>query len=314
MVSAESLPTESRLMRKLLSDSFAVTAEIAPPVSGSAKALFDLADPLKDCVDAIVVTEGPISRSIMSTLASSALLVSHGMEPVFQLSCRDRNRSALIADLLGAAAQGIHNILVLRGETPGSGEPLLAKPVFDTDSHELIRMAAKMTGDGVLPISAMKMTSSGVESLSRSIESPPHFFIGAIEPVATDHIEQLTRKIEAGAQFIQTRMCFDVIAIKNYLETLEDRGLLDKSFVLVGVGVLTSVNSALWVREHIPGVMLSDSVIRRLELAQDATEEGIKICAEIVQQLKQISQVSGVHLITGTSPELVPRIVESNSF
>ncbi|MFC1664863.1 methylenetetrahydrofolate reductase, partial [Pseudomonadota bacterium] len=273
-------------MRKLLSDSFAVTAEITPPVSGSANALFALTDPLKDCVDAIVVTEGPISRSIMSTLASSALLVSQGIEPVFQLSCRDRNRSALIADLLGAAAQGIHNILILRGETPGGGEPLLANPVFDTESHELIRMAAKMTGDGVLPISAMKMTSSGVESLSRSIESPPHFFIGATESVDLEQIEHLTRKIEAGAQFIQTRMCFDVTAIKLYVEFLDHRGLLDRSFVLVGVGVLSSANSALWVRDHMPRVLVPDAVIKRLELAQDATEEGINISSEIVQQLK----------------------------
>lgn len=291
---------ESRLMKTLLNGEFAITAEITPPVSGAPDALLERAELLRGSVDAVNVTDGPRSRVHMSALAAAAILAGNGIEPVLQFTCRDRNRIALQADLLGASALGIRNVLILSGDAIDSNEVPPPKAVFDLDSKDLIAMARGMRDDSVLP--------SG-----REIASPPHLFIGAAD-IPTDPAPDwsptsLQQKIEAGAQFIQTQLCYDIEVVRRYVARLGEAGIADRLYILVGIGPIASARSARWMRDNLFGVIVPDTIIDRLEKAADPAAEGIAICAELIQQLKEIPGVAGAHLMApgnfGGIPEAV---------
>lgn len=296
-------PVESRLVRTLLNGEFAITAEVTPPVSGSAAPLMAKAEPLRDWVDAVNVTDGASARVHMSSLAAAATLAANGIEPILQVTCRDRNRIALQSDLLGAGVFGIHNLLILRGDDPSAGDQPDAKPVFDVESRDLLRVAADMRDKGVLP--------SG-----REIDSPPGFYIGAadspIDPPPDWKPDSLTAKADAGAQFIQTQFCFDMGVVRRYMERLAEFAMTDRLFFLIGIGPLASARSAIWMRDNLWGVIMPDAIIKRLEGAEDQRAEGTKICAELLQELADIPGVAGAHLMAPVNPDCIPAAVEQS--
>jgi methylenetetrahydrofolate reductase (NADPH) len=297
------LPMESRLVRTLLNGEFAVTAEITPPTSCDPKELLDKAEPLRGWVDAVNVTDGASARVAMSSLAAAALLVRNGIEPVLQVTCRDRNRIALQSDLLGAAALGIHNLLILRGDDPTAGDQPDAKPVFDWESRDLIVAASRMRDDGVMP--------SGC-----SLDSAPKFFIGAADtptdPPQDWWPEGLDGKAKAGTQFVQTQLCYDIEVVRRYIARLSDLGLTDRLFILIGIGPLPSARSARWMRDNLWGVAMPDEIIDRLDKAADSKREGIQICAELLQQLSEIPGVSGAHLMAPLQTDGIPAALEQS--
>ena len=278
----------SKLQNAIKLKEFAFTAELVPPLSASTRPLLAEAEPLKGLVHAINITDGAGARTTMSSFAAAAILANHGFEPVLQLTCRDRNRIAITADLIGAAAQGAHNLLVLTGDDPKSGDQPEAKPVFDCDSVAVIRLATSMSVPGVIP--------SG-----REIEHPPSFFIGAADvpqnPGPKWSPEPLTKKADAGAKFIQTQFCYDVEVATRYFERLQQEGLTDRLAFLVGIGPIASARSARWMADNLWGVTIPNSLIDRLENANDAKSESLAICQELIAAYRDIPGIAGVHLM-----------------
>jgi methylenetetrahydrofolate reductase (NADPH) len=232
-----------------------------------------------------------------------ALLTRAGYEPIMQVSCRDRNRIAIQGDLLGAAAMGVRNVLCLSGDGVQTGDQPGAKPVFDLDSISLLRTSRTLRDDGHF--------LSG-----RQLEVKPRFFLGgASNPFVPPYDYRplrLAKKIEAGADFIQTQYCFDVPRLLEFMRSVRDLGLHEQVFILIGVGPLRSAKAALWMRNNVPGVIIPDEIITRLKGAPKGKQkvEGKKICVEIIQQVREIEGVCGVHLMAYRQEELVAEIIE----
>ena len=283
----------------LASGHFAVTAELTPPRSASLDSLTIAVNALKPAVTAINLTDGAGARIRMSSMAAAIHVKQLGAEPIMQVTCRDRNRIALQSDLLGAAAFGIRNVLVLKGDAVGAGDIPDAKPVFDLDSRQLIAALKN--------ISKKAAALSGSESISA-----PEFFRGAADApldVTDDWTpDGLQAKLDAGAQFIQTQYCFDMALLERYMLRLNDHGLTEKLYFLVGLGPLRSANGARWMRDNLFGTVMPDGVIRRMESARDPRQEGISICAELLQQARDINGIAGAHLM---APGLHQEIVEA---
>lgn len=297
----EEMRADSRLERVLRSGRFAVTAELAPADTSDPKAINQSALVLAEVADAINVTDASGAHVHMSSLAACALLRQSGYEPVLQLSCRDRNRIALQGILLGAAALDVRNVLCLTGDGVQVGDQPEAKPVFDLDSIQLLQTARIMRDFG--------------HFLSdRAIDVPPRVFLGAASnPFAPPYefrAGRLGKKVEAGADFIQTQFCFEVDRFRTFMREVRELGLNDRVFILAGVGPLQSAKSAEWLRSNIPGVVVPDRIIERLRGAQDEREEGALICIEIIQELREIEGVDGIHVMAYRQEELVAEIVE----
>jgi len=294
------LPAGSNTFRETLeSGHFAVTAEITPPRSASLDALTVAVVALKRAVTAVNLTDGASARVRMSSSAAAIHVKQLGMEPILQVTCRDRNRIALQSDLLGVAAFGVRNVLVLTGDAVEAGDDPDAKPVFDLDSRQLIAALGKMSAEGT--------TMSGSE-----LTSAPEFFPGAadapFEMPGGWVPDALQAKLESGARFIQTQYCFDMVLLERYMARLNDHGLTEKMYFLVGLGPLRSANGARWMRDNLPGTVMPDGIIRRMEAARDPRAEGISICAELLQQARDTNGVAGAHLM---APGLHDEIVEA---
>ncbi|MGI9521480.1 MAG: methylenetetrahydrofolate reductase [Hyphomicrobiaceae bacterium] len=280
---------------------FVVTTEIVPPIAGGPDELLAIAAPFKDRVDGINVTDGPGASVHMSSVAASAILAQNGFNPVLQLTCRDRNRIALQADLLGAAALGVRDVLFLTGDDPGTGDQPEAVPVFDAKSLDLLNWARRMTVEATLP--------SG-----RPISSPPRFCCGAADvPIAPpkDWIpEALLRKAEAGAEFIQTQLCYDFSIVETYISALRDHGLTERLQVLIGTGPIASAKSARWMNKNLFGVHVPEELIVRLENADNPKEVGRQHCVTFVNQLRNLPGVRGVHLMAPGNSGSLPRLLD----
>jgi methylenetetrahydrofolate reductase (NADPH) len=278
----------SRLKESIGAGHFVITAEIVPPLSAAPDELLAEAALLGSRVDAINLTDAAAGRTTMSSFAAAALLVANGYEPILQVTCRDRNRIALAGDLIGAAAQGVRNLLLLRGDDPKGGDQPDATPVFDFETADLMKLARDMRDDGVLP--------SG-----RAIKSPPPFFIGGADvPRVPDEKwspEPLRRKIEGGAGFLQTQFCFDLDVARQYFQRLADEGITEKVGIIVGVGPIRSAKSARWMNENLFGVHVPEATIARLEGAEDQAAEGRAICAELIEGLREMPGPAGAHLM-----------------
>jgi methylenetetrahydrofolate reductase (NADPH) len=276
------------LERVLRAGNFALTAETRPPDAATAEAVIARAGCLKGLADAVNVTDGAGAQAHMSALAAAAILLRHGIEPVLQFTARDRNRMALQADMLGAAALGVSSILCLHGDDPKTGDQPEAKPVYDVDSRGMMRIARQLRDEGQFP--------SG-----RALETAPRLFIGGaempIDPPAGWKPDGLISKIEAGADFVQTQYAFDLAILRRWLAALADQGLTERVYILVGIGPIASARSARWMNEKLPGVHVPDALIRRLEQAIDQRAEGRHICAELLQELAEIPGVAGAHLM-----------------
>ncbi len=293
----------SRLERVLRSGRFAVTAELNPPDSADPQAVYDRALVLSTVCDAINATDASGAHVHMSSAAVCALLTRAGYEPVMQVSCRDRNRIAIQGDLLGASALGVHNVLCLTGDGVQVGDQPDAKPVFDLDSISLLQTA--------------RILRDKEQFLSgRKLESPPKLFLGAAANPFVPPFDfrpfRLAKKVEAGADFIQTQYCFDLTRLETFMAAARDLGLPDRVFILIGVGPLRSAKAAEAMRNRIPGVVIPDEVVRRLRgvPADKQREEGRNICIEMIQQVREIPGVSGVHVMAFRQEELVAEIIE----
>jgi methylenetetrahydrofolate reductase (NADPH) len=291
----------SLLPSRLASGQFVVTAEITPPVSTDPAEFLRRALPLKGLVTAINVTDGAGAKVHLSSLAAAHFLQQSGLEPIFQVTCRDRNRLALQADLLGAAALGIHNILALAGDDPKAGDQPDAKAVYDVDSRGLIAMAHGMRKEGKLP--------SGTP-----IDGSLELFIGAadvpIDPPKDWNPKGLFAKAHAGADFVQTQFCMDIGIVRRYAARLRELGF--KLPVLIGIAPIPSARSARWMREKLFGTTIPDGLVRRLEKAADPRAEGRKICVELLQQLAEVPGVAGAHVMAPMNfAEIPAAIVES---
>ncbi len=289
-----------RLERALRSGRFVVTAELNPPDSANPDDVYERAKVLSEVCDAINATDASGANCHISSIAICALLTRAGYEPVLQISCRDRNRIAIQGDVLGAAAMGVSNILCLTGDGVQTGDHPEAKPVFDLDSTSLLEIIRTMRDDGHF-LSGRKLTSN-----------PGVFLGGAANPFAPPYDWRpirLAKKIQAGAQFVQTQYCFDVPMLKAYMERVRDMGLDKKCFILVGIGPLASARTGRWIRANVPGVHIPDTVIERLEGAEKQKTEGRKMCVEMIQEIKDIPGVAGIHLMAYRQEEFVSEIV-----
>ncbi len=292
----------SRLERVLKSGRFAVTAELNPPDSADPQAVYDRALVLSTVCDALNATDASGANCHMSSVGICALLTRAGYEPVYQMSCRDRNRIAMQGDLLGAAAMGVKNVLCLTGDGVQTGDQPEAKPVFDLDSLTLLRTVRIMRDHGQF--------LSG-----RKLDVPPRVFVGAAENPFVPPFDfrplRLQKKWEAGAEFIQTQYCFDVPRLQAFMQRVRDLGLHEKLFILVGVGPLRSAKIAEWMRANVPGIHIPDAVVARLKGAQKPAREGKQLCVEIIQQVRAIPGVAGVHVMAYRQEELVAEIIEA---
>jgi methylenetetrahydrofolate reductase (NADPH) len=253
-------------------------------------------------VDAVNVTDNQGSNVRLASWAGSLALINAGLEPVMQMTCRDRNRIALQSDLLGASALGIRNILVMTGDHPTFGDHPGAKPVFDLDSVQLLWTLRTMRDQHVL--------LSG-----RKLDPPPDCFLGAVEnpfaPPAGFRAERLAKKVKAGAQFVQTQFVFDVPAFARWMGQVRDLGLHERCKILAGVGAVRSVRALDYMQSHVPGVEVPETIHRRLRKVPPAQQgaEGIKLAAEIVEQVAEIEGVAGVHLLVAGHERAVPDIL-----
>jgi len=290
------------LRERLASGSFAVTAEISPPRGASTEEITKTAALLRDWVDAVNVTDNQGSNVRLASWAGSLAVLAAGLEPVMQMTCRDRNRIALQSDLLGASALGIRSVLVMTGDHPKFGDHPGAKPVFDLDSIQLLWALRTMRDQAVL--------LSG-----RTLDPAPDCFLGAVEnpfaPPVPFRADRLGKKVDAGAQFVQTQFVFDVPAFGRWMAQVRDLGLHERCAILAGVGAVRSLRALDFMRDKVPGVYVPDEVYRRLRAvpADRTAAEGARLAAEIVEQVREIAGVAGVHLLVAGNEQVVPGIL-----
>jgi methylenetetrahydrofolate reductase (NADPH) len=292
-----------RLETLLRAGEFTVTAELSPPDSSDPQEVFEKARIFHGSVDAMNATDGSGANCHMSSVAVCAILRRANYSVVMQVSCRDRNRIAIQGDVLGAAAIGVASILCLTGDGVQAGDHPQAKPVFDLESITLLSMLRRMRDESQF--------QSG-----RKITQPPRVFLGAAaNPFMPPHDFRpirLAKKIEAGAQFIQTQYCFDVERLRRFMSRVCDMGLHKKAFILVGVGPLASARAGEWIRQNVPGVHIPDTIIDRLAGSGNQKQEGKRICIELIQQVREIEGVSGIHVMAYRQEETVAEIIQES--
>jgi methylenetetrahydrofolate reductase (NADPH) len=285
---------------KVESNNFILCGEIGPPQSCDGDIIREKSKYYKGHIDAVNVTDNQSAVVRLSSIASAKILLEEGIEPIFQITCRDRNRLGIQSDLLGAAALGIQNVLCLTGDYQTFGNQPEAKGVFDLDSIQLIATVSKMNEGFLL---------SGLE-----LEKATEFLIGAAANPFAKPLEmrliRLYKKINAGAKFIQTQPVFDIPLFTQWMEGAVNMGLHEKAAIIAGVSPVKSFKSLLWMKKHISGVTVNDEYVERMRNASDPTEEGVKIAVEISQTLKRIKGVRGVHFMPVMWESIVPIIIK----
>ncbi len=298
----QATPLPLSLADRLRAGRFVMTAELAPPVSCDAQDLLRKAAALKGLADAVNVTDGAGARAHMSALAAASFLIGAGIEPILQITCRDKNRIALQSELMGAAALGIRNLLLLTGDDPKAGDQPETKPVFDIDSKALLETARRLRDDGTLPT-------------GREVSGKAEFFIGAadlpIDPPTGWQPDALLGKIKSGAQFAQTQFCMDAEIVRRYIGALEKAGITRQLAILIGVNPLRSPKSAQWMKSHLYGTIIPDVYIARMEKAADPGREGVRICAELIEELSTIPGVAGVHIMAPGNDAAILEVIAS---
>ena len=290
----------SNLERLLRSGQFVVCGEMSPPQGADKEAVLKKCEYFKNKVDAVNLTDNQTAKARMSSVMSSVFALEAGIEPIMQMTCRDRNRLAQQSDILGAYAAGVKNILCLTGDYQSFGNHPQTKGVFDLDSIQLIHTVAGMNEGRFL---------SGDE-----IMNPPKMFIGgAANPFGEPfdlRIIRLGKKIAAGAHFIQTQPIFDMPRFERWMSAVRDEGFHEKVFILAGAMPVRSARALEYMKESVPGMSVANEYISRMKSAQDPKEEGIAICVETMQRIKEIAGVSGIHIMPVMWESIVPRLVE----
>jgi len=296
--------TKSNIERLLEAGKFVVTSECGPPRGSDPEVIRKKGELLKGVVDAVNVTDNQTSIVRMSSLASCLILKEMGFDPIWQLVCRDRNRIAIQSDILGAAALGINNILCLSGDHQSFGDHPKAKNVYDIDSIQLINTVRMLRDDGKF--------LGGEE-----VKGKPSLFIGAAENPFGDPFEiramRLGKKVKVGCDFIQTQGIYNMEKFGKWMEMVRDRGLHERCAILAGVIPLKSAGMAKHMKKNVPGMDVPDSLIERLSGVpkEKQAEEGIKICVEMIQQLKEVKGVRGVHIMAIEWEQKVPEIAKA---
>lgn len=295
--------TPSKLEKILAAGHFGVTSECGPPRGSDPEAISEKAALIRNHVDAINITDNQTSVCRMCSLAACIRLKTLGVEPVLQMVTRDRNRIALQSDILGAASWDIHNILCLTGDHQSFGDNAKGQNVHDLDSMQLLQAVRQMRDESKF---------LGGDEIKR----PPRMFVGAAaNPFADPYeirVSRLAKKIEAGAEFIQTQCIYNLAKFETWMEMVRDRGLHEKVFILAGVTPLKSAGMARYMKTKVPGMDVPEEVVKRMAGTpkDKQAEEGITICVESIQRLKEVKGVSGFHVMAIEWEERVPEIVE----
>ncbi len=295
----------SNLEKKLNSGKFAVTAELGPPRNCDMSVVEEKAKILKGYADAVNITDCQTAIVRMSSITSAVALMKQGLEPVIQMTCRDRNRIAIQSEILGAAGLGVRNMLCLTGDHQKFGDHPEAKGVWDLDSIQLIAVVKKMRDEHLL--------SSGYD-----MEKPVQMFIGAAENPFADPFEcraaRLEKKVEAGVDFIQTQIVYNIEKFEKWMEEVRKRGLHERAYITVGVTPLKSIGMARYMKSNVPGLDVPDSYIERLSKAKedgkDLKQEGIQVAIDIIDRVRKIPGVKGIHIMAIEWEEAVPEIVK----
>lgn len=291
---------KSNLQKVLERGQFVVTGELGPPKSAERKKIEHHAEMLRGFVDAFNLTDNQTAIVRTSSIASGAILTQMGLDPIIQITCRDRNRIAIQSDVLGAAALGIKNILCLQGDHAKFGNEKGAKNVNDLDSMQLIQALKRMRDEQVF---------IGGEKL----EAPLDIFIGAVENPFADPFEyrayRLAKKVEAGADFIQTQAIFDMERFERWMEKVRELGIHKQVPILAGVIPIKSLGAARYMKNNVSGMIVPDELLERVKGAQDKKEEGVRICVETIERLKKVEGLAGVHIMAVAWEEIVPEIV-----
>ena len=292
---------QSLLHKKLHGGGFIFTAETTPPDASNKDVLLEKTKLLKGVADAVNVTDSPGAKVHMSALTAAIILAQNGIDPILQLTVRDRNRLALQGDLVGASALGVHNVLCLSGDDPKGGDQPDTKPVNDINSLTLVATAEMMRSEKKFP--------SG-----RVIDPAPKLFIGGAEVPSKGlpDVKKITNKINTGVNFFQTQYVFEISKLKDYMKVLEDSGTLEKTYFLIGLGPFASAKSAKWMNDNLYGVEVPDEIIKRLEQAKDSKNESKKICLELIEAFKEIKGVNGVHLMGHKKEEVIAEIIKES--
>jgi 5,10-methylenetetrahydrofolate reductase len=306
----------SNLEKILQAGHFAVTGEMGPPQSADAAVIARKAAILKGYVDAVNITDNQTAVVRLSSIAAGALLIKEGLEPIIQMTCRDRNRIAMQSDLLGAYALGLRNLLCLTGDHQSFGNHPTSKNVFDLDSMQLLQMAAGLRDQ--------RKFLCGDEIKGQE----PRFFLGAAANPFADPFDfrpyRLGKKAAAGADFIQTQLIYNVPRFAEYMERVRKLGLHEKVFILAGVGPVKTAGAARYMRDKVPGMDVPNEIVERMERAiadvpkedkkarsEAWKKEGIQLCVDIIQQIRQVPGVAGIHIMAIEWEEAVPEIVKA---
>lgn len=291
----------SNLQKVFASGAFAVTGELGPPKSAEREKIEHHAHLLKNCVDAVNLTDNQTAIVRTSSIACGRILIDEGLDPVIQITCRDRNRIAIQSDVLGAVALGMKNILCLQGDHANFGNEPNAKNVNDLDSMNLIQALRKMRDE---------QTFIGGEKLAAPID----IFIGAVENPFADPFEyrayRLAKKVEAGADFIQTQAIFDMDRFELWMEKVRQLGIHKKVPIMAGVIPIKSLGAVRYMKNNVSGMIVPDAIIERIKAAENKKEEGVKLCVEMIEHLKTVEGVAGIHLMAVAWEEIVPEITE----
>lgn len=298
------LKSGSNLEKVLTAGHFAFTGECGPPRGASLDHLAEKYTPLRGMVDAVNITDNQTAMVRMCSLAASSHLVQAGLEPNYQMVCRDRNRLAMMADILGAYSLGIRNILCLSGDHQKFGDHPESKNVYDIDSMQLIAMVKQMRDEGRF-------------LNGEALDVPPKMFIGAASNPFGDPFEfrvyRLENKIMAGADFIQTQCIYNMPKFREFMKMAVDMGLTEKCYILAGVTPMKSVGMAKYMKTRVPGMDVPEDIISRLRGVdrKNVADEGIRIACEQIEEFKEMPGVAGVHLMAIEWEHRVPEIAES---
>lgn len=293
----------SNLEKVLKAGHFAFTGELGPPRGSGAKEVREKAEFLKGNVDSVNITDNQTAVVRMASWAASIILIQEGLEPNYQMVCRDRNRLAMQADILGAYTLGVKNILCLSGDHQQFGDHPQSQGVFDIDSMQLISMVKKMRDEGKFLGGA-------------DLENPPQMFIGAASnPFAAPfewRAHRLAKKINAGVDFIQTQCIYNMERFREFMKQANDMGLTEKCYILAGVTPMKSVGMAKYMKNKVPGMDVPDEIIKRLQGAGKGkvADEGIKIACEQIEEFKEMKGIAGVHMMAIEWEHKVPEIAE----
>ncbi len=292
----------SRLEKVLIAGEFAVTSELGPPQNANPEVIKKKAQHCLGKVDGVNITDNQTAIVRTSSIAAASIAISCGIEPIVQMVCRDRNRIAMQSDILGAAALGVKNLLCLSGDHQSFGNHPQAKGVYDLDSMQLIAMVKKMRDDKRF------LCDDPIK------EHEPRLFIGAVANPFADPFEyrvlRLAKKTEAGADFIQTQCIFDIDRFSKWMEMVVKEGLHKKTYILAGLMPVRSHKALVYMKNNVAGMSIPDEIIKRMEAAKEPKEKGIEICIEMIDQIKNIEGVAGIHLMPIGWESITPVLLE----